>query len=143
VSDGVGTLLPLAFRDDLHCQGRLLACTEDLTAPFECDSVGEGELSVKIDLYPDIERFVLDQVTDGMYQSPADVVTDALFRLWEHALSDPLSPLADDVVARSACILPGSMHDTNVLELTSRRQCASDCVGDARHNVDDQRRLVG
>lgn len=35
-------------------------------------------------LHPDLERFILEQVDGGGYDSPADVVTEALFLLWLH-----------------------------------------------------------
>jgi Arc/MetJ-type ribon-helix-helix transcriptional regulator len=36
-----------------------------------------------IPLHPDIERFLLEQLATGDYVSPDEVVTEALFLLWQ------------------------------------------------------------
>ncbi len=39
---------------------------------------------MQIQLHPDIETFIGEQVRAGEYRSPDEVVTEALFLLWQH-----------------------------------------------------------
>lgn len=38
---------------------------------------------MRIDLHPDIEKFIGEQVRVGKYRTPDEVVTEALFLLWQ------------------------------------------------------------
>ena len=42
-----------------------------------------------INLHTDIERFIREQVSSGGYASPEEVVTEALFLLWQRDLRSP------------------------------------------------------
>jgi Arc/MetJ-type ribon-helix-helix transcriptional regulator len=43
-------------------------------------------------LHPDIEKFIGEQLRGGNYRSPDEVVTEALFLLWQRDQADEAHP---------------------------------------------------
>jgi Arc/MetJ-type ribon-helix-helix transcriptional regulator len=55
-----------------------------------------------ISLHPDLERFIREQVSTEGYRSPGEVVTEALFLLWQRD-HGPVGPEATCSNADAQC----------------------------------------
>jgi Arc/MetJ-type ribon-helix-helix transcriptional regulator len=44
---------------------------------------------MNLQLHPDLETFIREQLTDSSYRSPEEVVTEALYVLWERDQEQP------------------------------------------------------